>query len=66
MTSEDFQACVAGAAQVAAAYATQRAGTPNAMNEILDMFTNVLDAAVERAPADEDLELVEEDEEEEA
>lgn len=65
MTSEDFQACVAGAAEVAAAYAAQRAGTPNAMNEILDMFTKVLDAAAERAPVDEELEIDEDEEEEE-
>jgi hypothetical protein len=62
MTSEDFQACVAGAANVAAAYATQRGGAPEGADAILDLFTNVLDAAIERAPVDE-LDLEEEDDE---
>lgn len=62
MTSEDFQACVAGAASVAAAYAGQRAVTPDGADAILDLFTSALDAAIERAPIDE-LDLDEEDEE---
>lgn len=65
MTSEDFQACVAGAAAVAAAYATQRASTPDGADATLDLFTKVLDAALERAPVDDELDLDEEDEESE-
>ncbi|HYZ16288.1 MAG TPA: hypothetical protein VE591_07785 [Candidatus Acidoferrum sp.] len=63
MTNEDFQACVAGAARVAAAYATERAGTPDDANAIVDLFASVLDAAIERAPVDDELDLDEEDEE---
>jgi hypothetical protein len=65
MTSEDFQACVAGAANVAAAYATQRAGSPEGANATLDLFTKLLDAAIERAPVEDELDLDEEDEESE-
>jgi hypothetical protein len=66
MTSEDFQACVEGAATVAAAFATQREGGTAAewATTTLDVFTKALDAALERVPADEDLELDEDDEEE--
>jgi hypothetical protein len=67
MTSEDFQACVNGAATVAAAFATQREGGTAAewANSTLDVFSKALDAALERVPADEELDLDEEDEEEE-
>ncbi|HTJ26182.1 MAG TPA: hypothetical protein VMA36_08455 [Candidatus Limnocylindria bacterium] len=66
MSSEDFQACVEGAATVAAAFATQREGGTAAewSTATLDLFTRALDAALERVPADEELELEEEDEEE--
>jgi hypothetical protein len=65
MSNEDFQACVEGAASVAAAFATQReGGTPAEWaTATLDVFTRVLDAALERAPADDELELDEDEEE---
>lgn len=64
MSNEDFQACVEGAATVAAAFATQREGGTAAewANATLDLFTKTLDAALERAPADDELELDEEEE----